>query len=180
VGRKAGPTWLRRVAPSGRPGSLDPSCANLLRYPQENQLRRPFDAVEIGSRVKNLLELNQARREQQRRAAHLVREVAKAVPVVEAREQEIVTRLARAAEHRDNDTGDHIARVAGYVELMAAALGIPPDRCKLLARASTMHDVGKIAVPDAILLKQGPLTPEERQVMERHAEKGYRILEGSA
>ncbi|MBY0297149.1 MAG: response regulator [Methylobacterium sp.] len=143
-------------------------------------LNKPCDPVEIRARVTNLLALSRAYREQQERAAWLAREVAAAVALVEAREREIITLLMRAAEHRDTDTGNHIARVAAYVGLIAEALGMPPKRCRLLSLASTMHDVGKIAIPDAILLKPGPLDPEERRVMERHAERGARILESSS
>jgi putative two-component system response regulator len=142
-------------------------------------LTKPFDVPEIKARVANLLALNQARREQQDRAAWLAREVAKAVEVIEAREREIVTLLMKAAEHRDTDTGNHISRVSGYVTLIAEALEFDPARCRQLSLASTMHDIGKISVPDAILLKQGPLTREERTEMERHAERGRKILEGS-
>lgn len=140
---------------------------------------KPFDAVEVRARVTNLVALDRARRAETDRAAWLAREVAAAVAVIEEREAEIVQRLARAAEHRDSDTGDHVARVAGTVALIAAELGLPPERVKLLALASTMHDVGKIAVPDAILLKPGPLAPEERSLIEAHARKGHRILENS-
>lgn len=78
------------------------------------------------------------------------------------------------------DTGGHVARVAGYVGLIAQALGVLPERCRQLCLASTLHDVGKIGVPDAILLKPGPLTREERAEMELHAERGRRILESGA
>jgi putative two-component system response regulator len=141
---------------------------------------KPFDAVEVRARVANLLVLHRALRSEEDRSGSLSREVAAAVSVIEAREREIVTRLARAAERRDTDTGDHILRVAQYASLIARGRGCDPDYCERLAFASTMHDVGKIAVPDAILLKPGRLTPEERAVMERHAQHGYDILEGSA
>jgi putative two-component system response regulator len=142
-------------------------------------LAKPFDAIEVRARIANLLALNEARRAEADRAAWLSREVAAAVSTIEAREREIVTLLMKTAEHRDTDTGDHVARVAGYVSLVAEGLGLPPEHCRLLSLASTMHDVGKIGVPDAILLKPGRLTPEERAVMEEHAERGYRILESS-
>jgi putative two-component system response regulator len=142
-------------------------------------LAKPFDAVEVRARVANLLALDEARRMEADRAAWLAREVAAAVAVIEAREREIVTLLMKAAEHRDTDTGDHVARVAGYVALVAEGLKLPPERCRLLSLASTMHDVGKIGVPDAILLKPGRLTPDERAEMEKHAERGYPILESS-
>lgn len=142
-------------------------------------LGKPFDAIEIKARVSNLVALNTARRQQQDRAAWLAREVAKAVALVEAREREIVIRLARAAEHRDNDTGDHITRVATYSGIIARHAGLSQDICNRLSLASTMHDIGKIGVPDAVLLKEGPLTPQERELITRHAAAGYAILEGS-
>ena len=142
-------------------------------------LGKPFDAVEVKARISNLLALNLARREQEDRAAWLTREVAAAVSVIEARESEIVTLLMKAAEHRDTDTGDHVGRVAGFVSLIAEELGYDPAQCRQLALASTMHDVGKIGVPDAILLKKGPLSAEERNEMQLHAERGRAILEGS-
>ncbi|HEV7438221.1 MAG TPA: HD domain-containing phosphohydrolase [Methylobacterium sp.] len=143
-------------------------------------LTKPCDPVEIRARVTNLLALSRAYRDQQAHAAVLAQEVAAAVATIEAREREIIMLLMRAAEHRDTDTGNHIARVAAYVGLIAEALGFPAAECRQLSLASTMHDVGKIAVPDAILLKPGPLTADERSEMERHAERGQRILESSA
>ncbi|MEG9500724.1 MAG: HD domain-containing protein [Methylorubrum extorquens] len=110
----------------------------------------------------------------------LAREVAAAVALVEEREREIVSTLMRAAEHRDADTGDHIARVSAYVGLVAEARGLSAADVRQISLAATMHDVGKIALPDAILLKPGPLTAEERRQLETHAERGQRILGGSA
>jgi putative two-component system response regulator len=143
-------------------------------------LQKPFDAVEVRARVGNLLALNEARRAEAGRAAELAQRVAEAVAVIEDREREIVMLLMKAAEHRDADTGDHVARVAEYVALIAEALGLPPGRCRQLSLASTMHDVGKIAVPDAILLKPGRLDAAERAEMEEHAARGARILEASS
>lgn len=143
-------------------------------------LGKPADPVEIRARVSNLLALSRARMAQRDHAAQLAREVAAAVALVEEREREIVSTLMRAAENRDTDTGDHIARVSAYAGLIAEALGMPAAERRQLCLAATMHDVGKIAVADAILLKPGPLTPEERRDMELHAERGRRILGGSA
>ncbi|MBK3400314.1 MULTISPECIES: HD domain-containing phosphohydrolase [Methylobacterium] len=143
-------------------------------------VNKPVDPVEIRARVTNLLALRRAHKAEAAQSARLAEEVAAAVALVEAREREIVTVLMRAAEHRDTDTGDHVARVANYTVLIAEALGLPPDQCRLISLASTMHDVGKIAIPDAILLKPGPLSTEERREMERHAERGARILANSS
>jgi hypothetical protein len=96
----------------------------------------------------------------------------------EARE-EIPRRLARVVEYRDNDTGGHIERMADYSHLIAESLGLPAADCRELRLASTMHDIGKVAVPDAILLKPGRLTPEERTIMETHAQAGHDMLAGS-
>ena len=143
-------------------------------------LAKPADPVEIRARVSNLLALSLAHRSQREHAAQLACEVATAVALLEEREREIVSTLMRAVEHRNLDTGDHIVRVAAYVQLIAEALGRSPAECRQLSLAATMHDVGKIAVPDYILLKPGPLTPEERREMELHAVRGQRILGGSA
>ena len=143
-------------------------------------LGKPADPFEIRARVTNLLALSTAHRVQREHAAQLTREVAAAVALVEEREREILSTLMRAAENRDSETGDHIARVSAYTGLIAEALGLAPAECQLLSLAAAMHDVGKIAIPDAILLKPGPLTTEERREMELHAERGRRILGGSA
>ena len=90
--------------------------------------------------------------------------------------EETIRRLARAVETRDDDTGGHIERVSRICGLLAERLNIDPRAIRL---ASPLHDAGKIAVPDHILLKPGRLTPEERREMERHAEVGYRLLSGS-
>lgn len=142
-------------------------------------LSKPADPAEIRARVSNLLALARAHKVQRDHAAHLTREVAAAVALVEEREREIVSTLMRAAEDRDTNTGNHIARVAAYTDLIAEALDLPATECRLLSLAATMHDVGKIAVPDAILLKPGPLTAAEVREMERHTERGGRILGGS-
>jgi putative two-component system response regulator len=93
--------------------------------------------------------------------------------------EEIPRRLARVVEYRDNDTGGHIERMAEYSGLIARALGLPAEDRRELRLASTMHDIGKVAVPDAILQKPGRLTPEERTIMETHAQVGHDMLAGS-
>jgi PAS domain S-box-containing protein len=93
--------------------------------------------------------------------------------------RETISRLARAVEFRDSDTGDHVERMSSYCELVAAELGLSPERCELIATASILHDAGKIAIPDDVLLKPGPLTAEERAVMQRHAVIGHNLLSGS-
>jgi response regulator RpfG family c-di-GMP phosphodiesterase len=95
------------------------------------------------------------------------------------REREIVWRLSRATERRDNDTGAHIVRMGKISGILAEALGLPQSDCSKIEIAAQMHDVGKVGIPDEILFKPGRLTPEERKVMETHALLGWDILKGS-
>jgi putative two-component system response regulator len=90
--------------------------------------------------------------------------------------EETVRRLSRAIEYRDAETGGHTERMSRYAALLAARVGLDSESIR---PASPLHDVGKVALPDSILLKPGKLTAEERREMERHAEVGYRILTGS-
>jgi putative two-component system response regulator len=93
--------------------------------------------------------------------------------------EETIRRLSWAAEFRSNETGQHIIRMSLYCTLLGRLAGLDAERTEMIRIASPMHDVGKIGIPDRILLKPGSLTPEERAVMEAHAEMGYRILAGS-
>lgn len=91
-----------------------------------------------------------------------------------------LSRLTIAAAYKDDDTGDHIQRMAFYSEGIAAALGLPPDKLRDIRCAAPMHDVGKIGTPDAILLKPGRLTPDEFEIMKLHTTIGEKILAASA
>jgi hypothetical protein len=101
------------------------------------------------------------------------------VAVQEAR-TEMLQRLARVIEFRDVDTGVHVERMADYCGLIAARLGWSDEEVERLRAAAPMHDVGKVAVPDEILLKPGPLTPDERAIMEHHTTVGHEMLAGSS
>ncbi len=94
-------------------------------------------------------------------------------------QEEMARRLSTAAEHRDGTIGRHIERVSIYCELVARKLGLDDSTCGSLRLASPLHDVGKIGIADQILLKPGPLTDDERALMERHAEIGHDMLTGS-
>lgn len=103
----------------------------------------------------------------------------KATAAIRAREQELLYRMSRAAEFRDPETGAHIQRMAHYSQLIAAKLGLSEEEQTLILQAAPMHDVGKIGIPDYILLKPGALSPEEFAVMKKHAEHGFELLRGS-
>lgn len=95
---------------------------------------------------------------------------------VDAARIESLETLAIAAEHRDNETGEHIRRIGAFARVLAEGLGWPSDLVERIGRAAQLHDIGKIGVPDRVLLKPGPLTPNEWVVMKRHAEVGSGIL----
>jgi putative two-component system response regulator len=97
-----------------------------------------------------------------------------------AAHEETIRRLCIAVEARDHETAAHVNQMSAYCFQLGRELGFAPERCALMRTASVMHDVGKIAVPDRILLKPGALDDEERWEMQRHAEIGYRIMAGSS
>jgi putative two-component system response regulator len=94
-------------------------------------------------------------------------------------QEETIRKLALAAEHRDTETGAHTQRMSAYCHLLATRVGKSSEVADSIRLASLLHDIGKIAVPDTILLKPGPLTTEERLSVERHALVGYEILKDS-
>jgi putative two-component system response regulator len=136
--------------------------------------------VELKVRLHNLVRLANAVRKLDDQVALLAGEVETATRHLREREAEIIFRLSLAVEYRDNDTGAHTWRVARYSEVIAEGLGLPHEFCRRLYLAAPLHDVGKVAVPDGILLKKGSLTPDEFAVVRTHTEIGRRILEGSA
>lgn len=93
--------------------------------------------------------------------------------------RETIERLTRAAEYRDDDTGQHLQRMSRYSQLLARLAGMSEEDCQLIRSASPMHDIGKVGIPDGILLKPGKLSPAEYDVMKKHPEIGYKILAGS-
>jgi methanogenic corrinoid protein MtbC1 len=107
-------------------------------------------------------------------------ELKRALSELEIAQAETVQRLSMAVEFRDEDTGAHIERIGRFSTLLAEHIGMDPEFCERLRHAAPLHDVGKVAIPDAILLKPGPLTPEERAIVETHAEEGHRLVRGSS
>ncbi len=107
-------------------------------------------------------------------------ELKRALSELEIAQAETVQRLSMAVEFRDEDTGAHIERIGRFSVLLAEHIGMDAEFCERLKHAAPLHDVGKVAIPDAILLKPGPLTPEERAIVETHAEEGHRLVRGSS
>jgi putative two-component system response regulator len=139
-------------------------------------LNKPFDVSELGARVLNLLETRRLHLQMKELNHLLERRVWNRTRELERAKDEILFRLAQAAEYRDDVTGKHAERVGAGAAILAETLGLGPSRCDILRRAAPLHDVGKIAIPDSILLKCGPLTAEERGVMESHTTIGAQLL----
>lgn len=143
-------------------------------------LIKPVDKIEFLARTRNMLALRKNQRFLQDRAAWLDEEVKKATSEIRAREQETVLRLCKAADSRDPETGAHIIRMANYSKIIAAHLRLPEAQQQLVFEAAPMHDIGKVGIPDHILLKPGKLSVDEFAIMKQHAQFGYDILAGSA
>lgn len=143
-------------------------------------LVKPVRPRELRARMRNLLDLRRRQESLKTRAHSLERKLLASMHEVDLRERETLTRLAKAIEHRDTGTGLHLERMARYSGLIADALGLPDDEIRTIELAAPLHDVGKIAIPDAILLKPGKLTAEEFEVMKQHPRMGYEILKGSS
>jgi putative two-component system response regulator len=140
---------------------------------------KPFRPSELLVTVQNALHRRRLELESRSRRDLLEQAVRERTADLRASRAETIDRLGRLAEFRDDATGQHVQRVSRYCTLIGEAMGLSPHRIELLRIASPLHDVGKVAIPDSVLLKPGPLTPEERLTIERHAEIGHEILSGS-
>jgi putative two-component system response regulator len=140
---------------------------------------KPFDVLEIELRVRNLLQARRSDLSLASRADELEAAVRARTEELEDARLEALERLALAAEYRDDHTGDHTRRVARTARLLGERLGLSARELDLLELAAPLHDVGKIAVPDAVLLKPGRLTADELTVVRSHVTVGARILGGS-
>jgi putative two-component system response regulator len=142
-------------------------------------LTKPFDQTEVLLRIRNLLETRYLHLQLQEHNQMLEAKVRERTQDLEEARMEILNRLARAAEFRDDDTGQHTRRVGETAAMLAQAMRLPEAEVEMIRRAAPLHDVGKIAIPDHILLKPGRLTPEEFEIMKTHTTIGARILGGS-
>ena len=139
-------------------------------------MTKPFEAWEVMLRIRNTLETRIYYTRQVMRADLLEREVIKRTEEIRETQFEIVQRLGAAGELRDNETGAHVKRMSHICSLLAARRGLGREYSQLLLYASTMHDVGKIGIPDSILLKPGKLTDVEWQMMKQHPAIGAKII----
>ena len=139
-------------------------------------LHKPFDRVEALTRIRNMIEVRLLHKQVRNQNEILEQRVHERTREVEETRMEVVRRLSVAAEYKDNETGLHVARMSKVAKLLALAIGMSEDDAELLHIAAPMHDIGKIGISDAILLKPGKLTDDEREVMKNHAMIGAEIL----
>ncbi|MBH1666429.1 two-component system response regulator [Stenotrophomonas maltophilia] len=142
-------------------------------------LVKPIRPRELRARCYNLLQLRQQTENVKQRALSLEQRLLASMHEVEERERETLSRLARAIEFRDAGTSAYLERMARVAGLIAEQLGLPEDEVRLIEMAAPLHDMGKIAIPDAVLLKQGKLNEEELAIMRRHPRIGHELLSGS-
>ncbi|OFW07318.1 MAG: two-component system response regulator [Acidobacteria bacterium RIFCSPLOWO2_02_FULL_67_36] len=142
-------------------------------------LSKPFDNHEVLLRIATLLETRFLYLQIQSQNQMLEAKVRERTRELEAAQIEIIERLARAAEFRDDNTGRHTERVGQMAALIAKQMGLPDPQVSLIRRAAPLHDVGKLGVPDSILLKPGRLTDDEFALVKTHTVIGARILSGS-
>jgi len=143
-------------------------------------LSKPIDKIELTIRVRNLLRIKEFEDFMLRHNQLLETRVQEVTRDLRNMSNEMVWKLTSAAEFRDSETGSHIIRIGHYSRGLAKALGLPMDIVEMISFASQLHDIGKIGIPDSILLKPGPLTPQEFELMKTHTLIGDKILSGSS
>jgi putative two-component system response regulator len=137
---------------------------------------KPFDQAEVVLRIQNLLETRFLHQQLRKQNNELEQKVAARTKELQESQMEMLERLATAVEFRDDDTGDHTKRVGLLSGRLAEAIGVGTAAAELVRRAAPLHDIGKVGISDAILLKPGPLTPEERAIMQTHTTIGSKML----
>ncbi len=139
-------------------------------------LTKPFDGYELQMRVRNLLDAHLAHRMLHDQKNVLEEMVVERTEKLQRTQLQIVQRLGMAAEYRDEDTGNHVLRMSHISMVLAKAVGWSQKNCELILYASSMHDVGKIGIPDSILLKPGKLDADEWELMKTHTTIGAELL----
>lgn len=140
-------------------------------------LQKPIDPNELLPRVRNAIVMKKHYDMAASETTRLEQQIERRTRQLEATRQQLILCLARAAEHRDNDTGNHVIRVGRYTSIIAKQMGYPENRLEMLEQAAQLHDVGKIGVPDSILFKPGKLGYDEYELMKKHCALGRQIIE---
>jgi len=143
-------------------------------------LTKPFDQLEALTRIYNLLEVRLMHKQVRNQNVMLEEKVKLRTEELYETRREVINRLGLAAEYRDNETGNHIIRMSRYSQLLALEYGLPKEQAETILNAAPMHDIGKIGIPDSVLLKPGKLDADEWKTMQTHVDIGAEILSGHA
>jgi len=143
-------------------------------------MRKPVDALAFEAQVCLVLERARCESSEHSERSKVESELAGARATLELIPRQLAEHLTSAWDLRHIETGAHVRRIARFTEILARSTGIDEPRCKDIARAAMLHDIGKIMIPDAILTKPGKLTPEEFEIMKAHAALGAQLLDGIA
>lgn len=141
-------------------------------------ITKPFDHLETLTRIYNLLEVRLMHKQVRDQNIVLEQQVKQRTQELYNTRQEVIRRLGLAAEYRDNETGNHIIRMSKYAHILALAHGLSEQQADMILNASPMHDIGKIGIPDNVLLKPARLNSEEWKIMQTHVIIGGGILSG--
>lgn len=141
-------------------------------------LDKPVDPADLVARIENLLQVHDRTCELEARKQELAEAVRLRTAELEASQLEVIFRLAMLAEYRDETTGNHVIRVGTYAQIIAAELGLDDRAQGEILLAAPLHDVGKVAIPDSVLMKRGKLLDSEWRVMQSHCRIGHEILSG--
>ncbi|WP_417511013.1 HD domain-containing phosphohydrolase [Methylophaga sp.] len=139
-------------------------------------ITKPFDQTEVIQRIRNMLEVRLLHKQVKTQNETLEQQVRHRTQQLEQSRLEIIKRLGRAAEYKDNETGNHILRMSHFAQMLALAAGLDESFAADILTAAPMHDIGKIGIPDHILLKPGKLDADEWEVMKTHVRIGADLL----
>jgi len=145
----------------------------------DNYVTKPFANEEVVARVRTHLQLNDYQHNLEKRIEEGLAEIRKLNEELEETQDEMIRTLGALMEKRDDETGQHVVRVAEFSKRLAELYGLDEETVKLIYKAAPLHDAGKVAIPDAILNKPGAFTPEEWEIMKTHSMKGYEIFKDS-
>ena len=154
-------------------------CYRALRSGAKDFLHKTADRAEIVLRVRNLLEVRLLHTALADQNALLEQKVKERTHELYEAQVEVIQRLSKAVEYRDQETGQHVLRMSAYSHCLARHIGLSKSECERILTASPLHDIGKIGIPDNILLKPGKLTEEEFETMKTHTTIGAKLLDGS-
>jgi putative two-component system response regulator len=142
-------------------------------------ITKPFDQAEVIQRIVNMIEVRLLHKQILLQNETLEEQVRQRTQELEDSRLEIIKRLGRAAEYKDNETGNHILRMSHFAQMLAKAVGLSQEQTDNILLAAPMHDIGKIGIPDSILLKPGKLEPDEWAIMQTHVTIGADLLAGT-